>query len=189
MFFSSFLIALAITWLVAVVDTVVETARAGATSIVMFGRVLFDGVPQETGIYVCCILSASATLAVVTAVAMARGRRLRRRSAEELRVRIDELKQGQAGVAGLATLLPSRVAELQTSVDTLTIRRNELLDELKEIERRRAHRESREVVEVPDAEPVVEVPGAEPVVEVPGAPASSNGKTGASTEPEAAGTA
>lgn len=153
MFFSSFLIALAITWLTAVVDTVIESAKTGAEQIVMFGTELFRPASPEIGVWIVCGLSASAMLAVVTAVAVARGRRLKRRLAEELSARIEESKLSRPGSTGLTTLLPSRVAELQTSVETLTIRRNELLDEIRQIEERRARKAAADVVTMPEAEP------------------------------------
>jgi hypothetical protein len=166
MIFSSFLIALAITWLVAVVDTVIESARRGAEQIVMFERELYTPASQEIGVFIVAALSASAMLGLVSAIAIARGRRLQRRTAEELAARTEELKMSQVGATGLATLLPSRVAELQTSVETLTIRRNELLDEIKQIEERRARKEATNVVSLPEAEPIVDLREAEAAADV-----------------------
>jgi hypothetical protein len=151
MLFSSFLIALAITWVVAVVDTVVESAREGGEVIMMFSRELWIPTSAEMGILFLCALSATASLALVTAVAMARGRRLRRRMAEELSEQVEEVKRNQYGAAGLATLLPTRVAELQTSVETLTARRDGLLEEIKTLEERRARKAPSNVVVLPEA--------------------------------------
>lgn len=161
MFFSSFLIALAITWLVAVVDTVIESAKVGAEAIVMFDSEIWIPPSTEVGILFLCALSATAAFAVVTAIAMARGRRLRKRTAAELSARIEELQRTQIGPAGLATLLPSRVAELQSSVETLTARRDDLLDEIAEIEERRARSSAPNVVTLPEPEPVVDVAATE----------------------------
>jgi len=131
MFFSSLLFALAITWVTAVADAVVESARTAATQIVLFGRVLYTPVDSRQGVWIVCALSASASLVVVTAAASARGRRLKRRVAEELG-RIEQSKMREIGDAALAQLLPNRIAELQTSVDTLTTQRDQVLAELRE---------------------------------------------------------
>jgi hypothetical protein len=63
-------------------------------------------------------LSASAALAMVTAVAYARGRRLERRMAAELDDRFAELAERDAGDTA-HRLLTWRLAELQTLVDRL----------------------------------------------------------------------
>ncbi|HEX6844040.1 MAG TPA: hypothetical protein VF235_02885, partial [Actinomycetota bacterium] len=159
-------------------DTVIESAARGAAEIVMFQRVLYTPPSVEVGVLIVAALSASAMLAVVTAIAIARGRRLRRRLAEELSERTEELKQSQVGATGLATLLPSRVAELQTSVETLTIRRNELLDEIRQAEERRARKTATNVVSLPEAEPVVDVSDVE-----------GDGEVDRADRPEPAGTA
>jgi hypothetical protein len=145
MFFSSLLIALAITWLVAVVDTVYESASVAATKIVMFGRTLYVPETQEIGVWIVCGLSASAMLALVTALATVRGRRLRRRLAEEL-AEVERSKMREVGDVALAQLLPNRISELQTSVDTLTAQRDAILTEIREAQEQR----STPVVVVPE---------------------------------------
>jgi hypothetical protein len=71
--------------------------------------------------------------------------------AEELSEQVEEVKRNQYGAAGLATLLPTRVAELQTSVETLTARRDGLLEEIKTLEERRARKAPSNVVVLPEA--------------------------------------
>jgi hypothetical protein len=156
MFFSSLLIALAITWLTAVVDTVVESARVGATQIVMFGRSLYQPSSARIGVWIVCALSASAMLAVVTAVSSVRGRRLRTRMAAEL-ARIEQSQLRKVGDSALLQLLPNRIAELQTSVDILAAQRDALLDEIEAGNREVLTRPTRVVV-IPDVQEGADVP-------------------------------
>jgi hypothetical protein len=125
-----FNLLLATVWTVGVVDAVVESADRGGRTLTVFGRQLFEpGTPA--GIYILCGLAASAALALVTTVARVRGRRLERRMAAELDDRADELSQQAAGDAARAQLLRHRIAELQTSLDELVVRRDEAFEELR----------------------------------------------------------
>jgi hypothetical protein len=122
-------LVLAAVWTVFVVDVVVESADHGGRTLTAFGRQLFEpGVPA--GVYILCGLAASAALALVTTVARVRGRRLERRMAAELDDRVDEVSHRAAGDAARAQLLQHRIAELQTSLDDLAVRRDEAYEEL-----------------------------------------------------------
>ena len=165
MFFSSFLIALAITWLTAVIDAVVESARVGATQIVLFGRVLYEPSSARIGVWIVCGLSASAMLAMVTAVSTVRGRRLRKRMAAEL-ARIEQSQLREVGDNALLQLLPNRIAELQTSVDILAAQRDALLDE---IDAARLGVRTKPVVVIPDADgDMADVATGSPAADAPG---------------------
>jgi hypothetical protein len=103
-------------WAAVAVDIVIESARVGAREIWAFGHVIASpGVPA--GIWVVCGVSATAALAMVTAVAYVRGRRLERRMAAELDESRAEMARRGAGDAARMRLLSWRVAELQTLVD------------------------------------------------------------------------
>ncbi|HTG46689.1 MAG TPA: hypothetical protein VK646_03440 [Actinomycetota bacterium] len=109
-------------WAVVAVDVVIESARSGAREIWAFGHlVATPGVPA--GIWIVCAVSATAALAVVTAVAYVRGRRLERRLAAELDESRTEMARRGAGDAARMRLLSWRVAELQTLVDQLLAER------------------------------------------------------------------
>ena len=88
------------------------------------------------GVLILCGLAASAGLAWAAAVAYARGRRLERRMAAELDARYQEITTKAAGDVARAGLLSWRVAELRTSMDELTARRDEIIAET-ELARRR----------------------------------------------------
>ena len=96
-----------------VVESVIESSRNDAMTIVAFDRVLLEP-GTHAGIWILCGVSAVAALALVTAVAFLRGRRLERRLAAELDARHQELSSKAAGDAARAHLLEARVAELQT---------------------------------------------------------------------------
>ena len=111
-------IVLAVAWSAVAIELVVESARTGARELVAFGSVL--AAPGATvGIWILCGVSASAALAMVTAVAYARGRRLERRMAAELDGRWEEISERSASDATRIRLLSWRVAELQTLTDRL----------------------------------------------------------------------
>jgi hypothetical protein len=122
-------------WTAFVVQTIVESVRAFGGSIVFLGRTLLaPGI--RPSIFVLCGLAASAGLAWAAAVAYARGRRLERRMAAELDARYNEMTAQAAGDIARAELVTWRVAELQTSMDDLVERRDEILAEM-ELARRR----------------------------------------------------
>jgi hypothetical protein len=128
-------IVLATAWTAFVVDTIVESGRAGGGSLVALRRTLLTpGV--RPGILILCGLAASAGLAMAAAVAHARGRRRERRMAAELDARYQEMTARAAGDIARAGLLSWRVAELRTSMRELTGRRDQLLAEM-ELARRR----------------------------------------------------
>jgi len=114
----TFFIVLATAWSAVVIELVLESARTRGRELVAFGSVL--AAPGGTaGILILCAVSATAALAMVTAVAYARGRRLERRMAAELDERWEEISERNAGDATRIRLLSWRVAELQTLVDRL----------------------------------------------------------------------
>ena len=115
-------IVLATAWSALVAELVIESARTEARELVAFGSVL--AAPGGTaGILILCAVSATAALAMVTAVAYARGRRLERRMAAELDGRWEEISERNAGDATRIRLLSWRVAELQTLANRLTAER------------------------------------------------------------------
>jgi hypothetical protein len=128
-------IALATVWTAVVVETIIESARTFGGSIQFLGRtMLAPGI--RPGVFILCGLAASAGLAWAAAVAYARGRRLERRMAAELDERYQEITAKAAGDVARAGLLSWRVAELRTSMDELTARRDEVLAEMEYARRR-----------------------------------------------------
>jgi hypothetical protein len=87
---------------------------------------------------------------LVTGIYMIRGRRLERRMAAELDDRMANRLERDAGDTAVARLLEHRVAELQTSVDTLTVQRDAIYDEIREL---RDKRPGAAMITIPDAEP------------------------------------
>jgi hypothetical protein len=133
-----FPIACASLWCAVSIEMVWESARTKGEALVVFGHVVATP-PVEATIVILCAVSAAAALAMVTAVAYARGRRLERRMAAELDARWAELAQRDAGDAARRELLNWRLAELQTLVDRL------LEDRRAAVEARQRH-----LVVVPD---------------------------------------
>jgi hypothetical protein len=128
-------IVLATVWTAVVVETIVESARAFGGSIMFLGRTVFmPGI--RPGILILCGLAATAGLAWTAALAYERGRRLERAMAAELDARYQEMTAQAAGDVARAGLLSWRVAELRTSMDGLTARRDQVLAEM-ELARRR----------------------------------------------------
>jgi hypothetical protein len=114
----TFFIVLATAWSAVVIELVLESARTRGRELVAFGSVL--AAPGGTaGIWILCAVSATAALAMVTAVAYARGRRLEHRMAAELDERWEEISERSASDAIRIRLLSWRVAELQTLVNRL----------------------------------------------------------------------
>jgi hypothetical protein len=128
-------IVVATAWSALVADAIVESTDAGSGSIVALRTTLLTpGV--RVGVLILCGLAASAGLAMATAVAYARGRRLERRMAVELDARYQEMTARAAGDVARAGLQSWRVAELRTSMHDLTGQRDQLLAEM-ELARRR----------------------------------------------------
>lgn len=128
-------IVVATVWTAFVVETVIESARAFGGSILFLGRTLLTpGI--RPGILILCGLAATAGLAWTAALSYERGRRLERRMAAELDARYQEMTAQAAGDVARAGLLSWRVAELRTSMDSLTSRRDEIIGEM-ELARRR----------------------------------------------------
>ncbi len=128
-------IVLATLWTAFVVETIIESARAFGGSILFLGRTLLTpGI--RPGIFILCGLAATAGLAWTAALSYERGRRLERRMAAELDARYQEITTQAAGDVARAGLLSWRVAELRTSMDSLTQRRDEIVAEM-ELARRR----------------------------------------------------
>jgi hypothetical protein len=133
-----FPIVLASVWCAVVVEMVQESVRTEGRALVAFGHVLAVP-PLGVTMTILCAMSAAAALAMVAAVAHARGRRLERRMAAELDARFAELAERDAGDTA-RRLLTWRLAELQTLVDRLLEERKAVVDE----------RERRHLVVVPD---------------------------------------
>ena len=111
-------IMLATAYSAVVVELVIESAATRGRELVAFGSVL-AAPGGSAGIWILCGVSATAALAMVTAVAYARGRRLERRMAAELDERWEEISERSASDATRIRLLSWRVAELQTLTDRL----------------------------------------------------------------------
>jgi hypothetical protein len=118
-----FPIVAAALWSAICAEMVIESARAHGRQLVLFGNVVAAPSVSVT-IVVLCVVSATAALAMVTAVAYARGRRLERRMVAELDARWGEISERDAGDAARRELLSWRVVELQTLVDTLVAQRD-----------------------------------------------------------------
>ncbi len=128
-------VVVATLWTAFVVETIFESARAFGGSILFLGRTLLTpGI--RPGILILCGLAATAGLAWTAALSYERGRRLERRMAAELDARYQEMTAQAAGDVARAGLLSWRVAELRTSMDSLTQRRDEIIAEM-ELARRR----------------------------------------------------
>ncbi len=128
-------IVVATLWTAFVVETIIESARAFGGSILFLGRTLLTpGI--RPGILLLCGLAATAGLAWAAALSYERGRRLERRMAAELDARYQEMTAQAAGDVARTGLLSWRVAELRTSMDSLTQRRDEIISEM-ELARRR----------------------------------------------------
>jgi hypothetical protein len=128
-------IVLATVWSALVIETIAESVRAFGGSIRFLGRTLITpGI--RPGVLILCGLAASAGLAWAAAVAYARGRRLERRMAAELDARYQEITTKAAGDVARAGLVGWRVAELRTSLEELSERRDGILAEM-ELARRR----------------------------------------------------
>jgi hypothetical protein len=128
-------IVLATAWTVVVIETIVESVRAFAGSIVFLGQTVYAPGAQPE-MLILCGLAATAGLAWAAAVAYARGRRLERRMAAELDTRYQEMTTRAAGDVARAELTAWRVAELRTSMQGLLERRDEILAQM-ELARRR----------------------------------------------------
>lgn len=128
-------IGLATAWTAFVVGTIVESTKAYEGSIRFLDRTLLTPGTRP-GILILCGLAASAGLAWTAAIAYVRGRRLKKRTAGEVETRVEEVKVHAAGDAARAGLSAWRVSELQTSIDELVERRDEIVAEM-DLARRR----------------------------------------------------
>lgn len=156
MIFASVFLVLALGWSVFVTSAVLQSAAVDTAQIVAFEQVMYTPESIEEKILLLCAMSASAALALVTGMYMIRGRRLERRMAAELDDRMATRLERGAGDSAVSRLLEHRVAELQTSVDTLTAQRDAIYDEIRGL---RESRPTGKVVSIPDAaDTVVEVP-------------------------------
>ena len=128
-------IVVATAWTAFVVDTIVESTKAFEGSIVFLDRTLLTPGTRP-GILILCGLAASAGLVWAASIAYVRGRRLKQRTAGEVETRVEEVKVHAAGDAARAGLSAWRVSELQTSIDELVERRDEIVAEM-DLARRR----------------------------------------------------
>jgi hypothetical protein len=133
-------------------DAVVESIGDGGERIVLLGGSLTLDVGTAATLTILTACSAAAALAWAAAIAFARGRRLERRMAEELDERWAERSQHNAGVEGKNRLLEYRVVELQTQLEDITGKRDEILQEMATVRERarelaRVAREQQETIE------------------------------------------
>ncbi len=181
MVFPKTLVALAAVACAAAIDMALESA--GRSTISFLGKTLAAPSGRASALIVCAV-SAAAALALVTAIANVRGRRLERRMAAELDGRWEQLSRQHAGDMARYELLSWRTAELQTSLDELLAKRDEAYEEFrrtrqrvlelreKAIRQREALRELAHVAEsqlivLPDlpAELLAAGEGSEPIIE------------------------
>jgi hypothetical protein len=151
MIFATTFVLLAVGWSVFVTSAVLQSAASATTDIVAFERVIYTAGSMEDKILILSVMSATAALALVTGIYMIRGRRLERRMAAELDDRMASRLERDAGDTAVSRLLEHRVAELQTSVDTLTRQRDAIYDEIRELREKRANGQVA-VVSIPEAE-------------------------------------
>jgi hypothetical protein len=128
-------IAAATLWTAFVVETILESVRGFAGSIVFAGSTLY-APGFRPSIFILCGLAASAGLAWAAAVSYARGRRMERRMAADLDERYQEMTTRAAGDIARAELVSWRANDLKTSLDDLVQRRDEILNEM-DLARRR----------------------------------------------------
>lgn len=146
--FAAFLLTVSALWTAVVVDIIAESASSGATKISLFGRVLSEP-SSAAGIVLLTALAASAAVALSSAIAYSRGRRLERQMAAELDERWEAISQRSAGSVARGELLEWRSADLQTTLNELLSKRDELLAEILDLRGRdaafrKAAREQRE---------------------------------------------
>ena len=134
---ATFLITVSTLWTALVADIVAESATSGGSKLSMLGHVL-SRPATGTGIAVLTVLSASAGSAITASVAFMKGRRLERRMAAEIDDRWEAISQRSAGSVARGELLEWRSAELQTTLNELLSKRNELLDEIADLRKRTA---------------------------------------------------
>ncbi|HYJ61749.1 MAG TPA: hypothetical protein VE032_09840 [Actinomycetota bacterium] len=149
MIFATTFTLLAAIWATFVTSTVLQSAAVDTTQLFAFDRLIYTAATAEEKVLILCVLSASAALALVTGIFMIRGRRLERRMAAELDSRIATRMQRDAGDSAVSRLLDTRVAELQTSVDTLTAQRDAIYEEIRELRAARANG-TISVIKLPD---------------------------------------
>lgn len=135
MFSAYFLALLAALGCVAAADLVLESPGSDEGSLVLFGSTIATVTGRSLTLLLCAV-SATAALALVTAIARVRGRRLERRMAAELDDRWEELSQRHAGDMARYELLSWRIAELQTSLDQLLDKRDEAYEEMRRARQR-----------------------------------------------------
>lgn len=133
-------------------DAVVESIGDGGERIVLLGGSLTFDVGTTATLTILTACSAAAALAWAAAIASARGRGLERRMAEELDERWAERSQHNAGVEGKNKLLEFRVVELQTQLEDITGKRDEILQEMATVRERarelaRVARDQQETIE------------------------------------------
>jgi hypothetical protein len=123
--------AFAAIWAALVADVVVESVEAADGTIAFLGRLLITpGV--RPGIAILCALAASTGFAWSVAIASVRRRRREQRMAAELDARSEEIAARAAAAGSLA----ERVAVLRTSVEELSVERDQLIAEMKLVRRR-----------------------------------------------------
>jgi hypothetical protein len=133
-------------------DAVVESIGGGGEQIALLGGSLTFDVGTTATLTILTACSAAAALAWAAAIAFARGRGLEHRMAEELDERWAERSQHNAGVEGKNRLLEYRVVELQTQLEDITGKRDEILQEMATVRERarelaRVARDQQETIE------------------------------------------
>lgn len=187
---SGILAATCATWGIVVTDVVAESARSGGRNISIFGHRIATGLGPALASWTIAALSCSAVVAIAFAWHFWRVGRLERQIDTEIERRWNELSLRAAGMEARNNLLEWRVPILQSNVNELLGKRDELLGDLSHInERKRVLKEiiadmersldpqAPSVVRLPES-PAVSTPQAsepepeseEPVVEVPGTP-------------------
>ena len=111
-------------------DAVIESIGEGGSDIVALGGALHLDVGVIATLTILTALSASAGLAWAASIAFVLGRGRAGRLTEELEARWAERAQHNDGVDGRNKLLEFRVTELQTQLEDIAGKRDEMLEEM-----------------------------------------------------------
>jgi len=136
------LAAICAAWGFAVVDVIGGSASSGGKTLSIFGKQIATGLSPAVGVIAIAALSCSAIVAIAFAWRFWRIGRVEREIDSEVERRWSDLSIRAAGMEARNNLLEWRVPILQTNVDELQVKRDELLGDLQHIsERKRALKE------------------------------------------------
>lgn len=131
------LAAICAAWGIAVVDVIGESASSGGRTLSIFGNQIATGLSATVGVIAIAALACSAVVAIAFAWRFWRIGRIEREIDSEVERRWSELSIRAAGMEARNNLLEWRVPILQTNVDELLEKRDELLGDLQHISERK----------------------------------------------------